>query len=257
MEISPPLPSGVIVENAADRTPGNARSRSRRTAVSAAPVSLNSVLTSSTPLRRKPACVVVRFRNEFSNNVAEVSSTNDSATCPATSAQPTPRRERPTTLRPCAFNAFCGSACAERHAGASPKSTPQATAVTIVKASTRRSMARSSHVASPPADRKPISTRVPQLANSTPSAAPSSERSIASVSIRRISRARPAPSARRTAASCCRTVARASSRFATLAHAMSSTSATTTIRTRSAAAYSRRSSEKPFAAGSTVSVRLR
>ncbi len=47
----------------------------------------------------------------------------------------------------------------------------------------------------------------------------------------RTSRARPAPTASRTAISCRRAVARASSRLATLAHAISSTSPTTPIST--------------------------
>ena len=44
----------------------------------------------------------------------------------------------------------------------------------------------------------------------------------------RTNRARLAPIARRTAISCCRTAARASSRFATFEHAISNTMPTTT-----------------------------
>ena len=50
-----------------------------------------------------------------------------------------------------------------------------------------------------------------------------------SVSNCRTMRPRPAPSAARTAISRCRAVARASSRFATFAHAISSTSVTAPI----------------------------
>ena len=58
-------------------------------------------------------------------------------------------------------------------------------------------------------------------------------------------RPRPAPMARRTAISRCRAEARANSRLATLAHAMSSTSATTAIRTSSGFRYTSRRYVQP------------
>ena len=71
----------------------------------------------------------------------------------------------------------------------------------------------------------------PHTASSSPSAPPASERITHSVSSWRTSRPRPAPSAARTAISDSRAAARASSRLATLAQAMSSTKPTAPSRT--------------------------
>src|SRR5262249_37284603 len=69
----------------------------------------------------------------------------------------------------------------------------------------------------------------PQPARGTPTAAPSAAMTNAAVRSWRTSRPRLAPTARRMPISRCRPEARASSMLATFAHAISSTSPTTTI----------------------------
>ena len=64
-------------------------------------------------------------------------------------------------------------------------------------------------------------------------------------------RPRPAPMARRTAISFCRAAARASSRLATLAHAMSRTRATTAISTWSGLTYISRRYVQPVPPGTS------
>ena len=72
---------------------------------------------------------------------------------------------------------------------------------------------------------KAVSSESVELATSRPAAPPASDSKVLSVRSWRISCPRPAPSAARTASSRSRRSRRASERFATLAHAMSSTSA--------------------------------
>ncbi len=72
-----------------------------------------------------------------------------------------------------------------------------------------------------------------------------------------ISRPRPAPSDRRTAISFCRAAARASSRFATLAHAISSTRPTIVISTPPALTMLSRKPGLIVACASGTSVTLR
>jgi len=94
---------------------------------------------------------------------------------------------------------------------------------------------------------------MPQYATPAPSRPPAVESSTLSVSSCRSSRARRAPSASRTAISRCRPLARASSRPATLAHAISSSSATALIRIVSSVASRSRCSFSTSRAGSTRS----
>ncbi len=77
------------------------------------------------------------------------------------------------------------------------------------------------------------SALTPQRAMITPPVPASSASTTLSVSICRISRTRPAPTAARTTSSRPRAVARASSRFATLAHAINSTNPTAASNTKS------------------------
>ena len=73
----------------------------------------------------------------------------------------------------------------------------------------------------------------PLYANATPSAPPVTESITLSVSNCWMTRLRPAPSATRTAISPCRALARASRRFAMLAHAISSRKPTAASRAKS------------------------
>ena len=77
------------------------------------------------------------------------------------------------------------------------------------------------------------SARMPSVPKRRPSTPPASESSTLSVSSCRMMRPRPAPIAARTAISRLRPVARTSSRFATFAHAMSSTRPTAPSRIHS------------------------
>ncbi len=171
---------------------------------------------------------------------APTSSTIASATCA------TRRALRKRWLRGCiapravSFNVSATSGRALSHAGARPKST-----VVAIEIPTARTRIRTS--SSPERPRAEfsrydgasvISPLMPHDATMTPSAPPASASTALSVSSWRMTRQRPAPSALRTAISLARAVPRASSRFATLAHAINSTKTTAPTRTRSAGAVS-------------------
>ena len=102
-------------------------------------------------------------------------------------------------------------------------------AIAAVKSSTRQSRLTSSALAVDGPDISSTSSRAPHCANSRPSTVPQADSSALSASSCRAIRQRDAPSATRTLSSCRRALARASSRFAMLAHAISSTSATTAM----------------------------
>ena len=121
------------------------------------------------------------------------------------------------------------SSLVARHAGARPNSTPVSSETASVNASTRQFRLRSTPLGKIPVSLSvnARSARLPQKAKSTPTAPPSAASSTLSVNSCRIRRQRPAPTASRTLISALRKAARASSRFATLAQAISSTSATT------------------------------
>ena len=113
-------------------------------------------------------------------------------------------------------------------AGTSPNSRPVATATAVVNASTGASIVNCIQNGMPPRMFALIHWRN-AYANAMPSAAPMSATMTLSVSSWRTMRQRSAPSATRTAISFERAVARARSRLATFAHAMSSTNATDAI----------------------------
>ncbi len=107
-------------------------------------------------------------------------------------------------------------------AGIRPNRRPESSETARVNASARESMAISSRrgrVAGPCATRK----RSPAWASPSPSTPPSSPSTTLSMSSPRTIRPRPAPSAARTASSCCRPSALTSNRLATLAHAITIT----------------------------------
>ena len=129
-------------------------------------------------------------------------------------------------------------------AGASPNSTPAVSDTIVVNPSVRRSSAgraKSSMPGGTSCSRKTIAP----LASRTPTTRPSPPRTRLSASSCRTMRLRVAPSELRRAISCRRAVARASSRLATFAQAMSITTptaanSTTNGRRASPATYSRR-----------------
>ena len=130
-----------------------------------------------------------------------------------------------------------------RHAGSSPKTMPVTSESAKAKARTRQSGAVSMSSGRPSVGMNEMSVRVSPMATSRPSAPPVKASSRLSTSSCRTSCPREAPSDRRTAISRWRMKARAMSRLATFAHAMSSTRPTIDIRTRSGVEKSLRSDE--------------
>ena len=122
---------------------------------------------------------------------------------------------------------------AARNAGARPKRMPVRIDTANVNASTRPSRPIASSRGIFPGLMPRIAPRV-SAATSSPATPPMRPSSADSVRSWRTSRCQPAPSATRTAISFWRAVARVSNRFATFAHAMSSTSVTEPITTNTA-----------------------
>ena len=116
------------------------------------------------------------------------------------------------------------------NAGARPKMTPLKSASNTAIITTRKSGCGSSESGTGVAGKSEIKTSPSQYASTIPPIPPIEASKRLSVSNWRITRPRPAPSARRIAISRCRVVARASSRFATLAHAISKMLAAATRR---------------------------
>ncbi len=141
-----------------------------------------------------------------------------------------------------------------RSAGARPKPTPVATATATAKASFRGSSATSRCKGTPSEETRVSSRRLPQAPNSTPSAPPIPASSRLSVSSWRTRRRWPAPIPSRTAISRRRPSARASSRFATLAQAISSTRLAAPVSISSGRVSSWRQFAIPLAPGDTFSV---
>ena len=136
-------------------------------------------------------------------------------------------------VRPPSFSVSFSSARDAWIAGAIPNSTPVTSDTSAVNAATRPSTPTSRRRGMlSGADATSAST--PQNASSRPTAPPASAMSTLSVSSCWTIRPRLAPSAVRSAISLRRDAARASSRFATLAHAISSTRPTAPSRTKSA-----------------------
>ncbi len=116
-----------------------------------------------------------------------------------------------------------------RSAGASPATTPARVATTSVKSRTRVSTSIARPTLTGSGNGTDATTRISQAARPIPAMPPSVETTRLSVSNCRIKRPRLAPIARRTPISRRRPDARASSMFATFAHATSSTSPMPTI----------------------------
>ncbi len=117
-------------------------------------------------------------------------------------------------------------------AGATPKKNAVRSVAPVVKSSTDESMwtpsARGRRASSPEG-----SSWTPHMATSMPRSPPHDASTRLSTANCRARRARPAPSATRIDISRCRTVVRASMRFATLAHAISRSRPTAPRRSRS------------------------
>ena len=118
-------------------------------------------------------------------------------------------------------------------AGTNPNRTPVNTDTASAKSKIRTSGAADRGSGASPAGIVLNSSRSLHTATASPKATPTNDSNRLSTINCRISRNRPAPSANRTAISLCRPVARAISRLATFAHAISSTSPTIAISTQS------------------------
>ena len=157
---------------------------------------------------------------------AVASRTSESATCATTSAWPTMRRWRVGVAAPASRSVAMGDPVNANHAGASPNSRPARTESAAVNSSTRPSGPSSrSRRGAGPTMRIVMMIRAsipaPKWARPMPSSPPIADSSSDSLSIWRTRRKRPAPRDTRMAISRWRTEARASSRLAMFAHAIS------------------------------------
>ena len=128
----------------------------------------------------------------------------------------------PVTLRPLLRSGFVRSGAQVWSAGASPKITLVAAETASAKSSTGRLTATSDSSGIVFGGTSVRITRSAPYASAVPTMPPATARSTLSVSNCRTSRQRLPPSAARTAISRCRPAALDSSRFDTLAHAISS-----------------------------------
>ncbi len=164
------------------------------------------------------------------SSAAPTSRTSESATSPTTRLLRNRCRDRPA-LAPRAPESRSVSlrfGFDDWSAGTMPNSSPVTTATAAVKSSTCPSMVKRIQNGMPFRMLALIHCSS-AYANATPSVAPPSATSTLSVRSWRITRHASAPRATRTAISFDRAVARASSRLATLAHAMRSTKPTAAI----------------------------
>ena len=178
-----------------------------------------------------PVSVPARLTSVRRKSPAPMRSTIESATCETISALANVLRPATETAPRPSLSAGVRSKRVVRNAGAIPNRRAAAREMRKVKPSTRASGATLKGKGSGPPETIARSISPAHDANKTPSAPPRNAISKLSVSIWRANRDLRAPRAMRTAISLCRAVPRASIRFAMLAHAMSSTSPTTTIRT--------------------------
>ena len=161
------------------------------------------------------------------NKPAPTNNRSESATC--TTISPLLKRDTTPVVRRLCLSEVAKSKLVERQAGARPNSAPVSSETVIVKTSTLHFRLRSTPVGRNlgPRSVRATSALLPQKAKSTPTAPPNAASNTLSVSSCRTRRQRPAPTASRVVISALRKADRASNRFATLAHAISSTSATT------------------------------
>ena len=174
------------------------------------------------PSVRKPGSTACTRQRARMSRPADTSSTTERATSAITSAPRSRSRRPPTPARAPSRKPAASTSRSARQAGAMPKPTAMRTVVIAAKTRMRQSTVGVSAIGSVVGTRRATSG-VAVKARSTPSAPPSSASSRLSVRSWRSRRSRPAPSAVRTASSCRRTSARASSRLARFVHAMSRT----------------------------------
>jgi hypothetical protein len=150
-----------------------------------------------------------------------------------------------------ARSASIGSVRVANHAGAAPNSTPVINARPTAKASTNGEGVTSIGSIVAPANARESNNRAAPIATPSPTTAPPTASRTLSISASRTICERDAPRARRTAIWPRRVTARASSRLATFAHAMSSTITHTTRRIRRLRPYCSFITPTPAPAGTT------
>ena len=231
----------MALTNAADFTPGIAASLSRiafcvRVTISGCVISVSGMLmriSCKCAASVKPGSTVRKAWNVRIIKPALTSSTSAIATCPTTNRLRARWRSLLTlALRPALRNSSDIFGPAYFSAGIRPNSKPEITERMSVNTSVRESSEISCNrgrFAGPIATRK----RTPAHASTAPIAPPSNPSIVLSTSSPRTIRPHPAPSAARTASSCCRASTRTNSKFVTFAPAISSTRPSVPITTHS------------------------
>jgi hypothetical protein len=179
---------------------------------------------STMPTLVNPGSVPVRRLKDVRNKAETNSTTKMNPTCAATRVFSTPRCPMPRAL--VRLSASMGPTVDARRAGIRPQSIVVATQTASANVSARRSKCRSSAIGSSSRDRRATMAGARSRPNSMPVAVATTASIPLSTSSCCSSRPRPAPIDTRTAISRSRAAALATSRLATLAHAVSRGSST-------------------------------
>ena len=181
-----------------------------------------------------PGDTRTRLEKLRSRRPAPMSSTRASPISRTTRAERILRwRTLPDPPRLSSFNESLIGCCVTCSAGTNPKTTPVTTESASAKSTTGQFSAMFCIRGMPPTEAL-VSSESAHAATINPAAPPTHDRTTLSTTSWRMTRARLAPSAIRSAISFCRSTARASSRLATLAQAISRTSATAPVSSTSA-----------------------
>ena len=219
-------PSGAVIETAACSTPGTARTRWwMRSHAARRAAGARSARRASITAQHATALEAERHLRQSIERPQEQAGADEEHEREDDLRQDEPARHRvrldaPGSVRDPSSRRWARRA--SRHAGATPKTSAAMRPAAAVNASMRESSGSSRDTASVAS--WATRSRLPQCATATPAAAPMAASSRLSISSWRASRPRDAPSASRTLHSWPRAVARASSRLAMLAQAISSTS---------------------------------
>ena len=222
------------MESAALSTPGicarcstNRRWKTRPSAASY-PSSVRSTLVMYAPEGSNPDSMSEARWSERSRSPAPVSSTSEKPTCAATNIF----RRRPDPLRaaPSSFREETRERRVAWRAGSRPKTRPVAKVAAEAKSRTCQSGDRSTWIGMGKGSRSSGTRAMAPTPIAAPAAPPSTKMVSDSVRSWRTRRRRPEPSARRTAISFSRAVARATNMPATFAHVTRRMSATMPMR---------------------------
>ncbi len=228
--VEPPNPSGARLDRVTDWMPGSASSLAASSRSNSAPFSSEypavnrSYEAISTLWESNPGLICCALMKLRMNNPAQISSKSDSEICATTN--PLARRaflSPPDALPVSSFSTAAGASLEARNAGKIPKITPVSTEITSVASNTVRSARTVSEIGKPVSGMNFMNVPAVQSVINNATAPPASASTRLSTSSCRTSRHRLAPSDIRMAISRRRPTARTSIRFATFAHANSST----------------------------------